>query len=188
MATLKVIRKRITSVKNTQKITKAMKMVSAARLRRAQTALLQGRPYEKYLLELIQRLALRIDPESSPYLRSQTSPAPAMMVFTSDRGLCGGFNSNLLRRVQYHLNFEMKEYSKTDLLVIGRRGRDFFRSRKIGTKKEWTGMSDRPVFSKSMEMASEILKGYDAGEFGAFYLAYNGFKSAISQEIRIRKI
>ncbi len=189
MATLKIIRKRIGSVKNTQKITRAMKMVAAARLRRSQTTLLQARPYEIHLSEVIKRLALQLDFDSSAYLQQAEEGRPAAtMVFTSDRGLCGGFNSNLLRKVQYFLNFETQAYSKTEVMVVGRKGRDFFRSRKVELKKEWVGSTEKTTFSKALEVAEEILKGFREGEFGAFYLAYNGFKSAISQEIRIRKI
>ncbi|MFO1518241.1 MAG: ATP synthase F1 subunit gamma [bacterium] len=188
MATLKVIRKRIGSVKNTQKITKAMKMVSAARLRRAQTALYQARPYEKHLQDLLKRMAAQVNPESSPYLQTPASGNPAaVMVFSSNRGLCGGFNSNLLRRVQYFLNFETKEYSKVDLMVVGRKGRDFFRSRKVPIEKE-LNQPEKSTFAAALEVATEILKGYEEGKFSAFYVAYNGFKSAISQEIRIRRI
>jgi F-type H+-transporting ATPase subunit gamma len=189
MATLKVIRKRIASVRNTQKITKAMKMVAAAKLRRAQTSLFQGRPYTKYLKETLKGVAAHLEPDTSPFLQVSDQPSAAeVLVFTSDRGLCGGFNSNLLRRILYFLSFETQEHSGVQVSVIGRKGRDFFRAKKISSKKEISGLKEGFSFTQAMEMAQEILEAFKNGKFGAFYLAYNGFKSAISQEIQIQKI
>src|SRR3990167_4000754 len=150
MATLKDIRKRISSVRSTQKITRAMKMVAAAKLRRAQTALLEGRPYEAGLGDIIKRLAAHLDEEESPYLRRfEGEQVAELMVYSSDRGLCGGFNSNLLRKVLFFLNFEMKQFAKTEVTSIGKKGRDFFKSRKVSLKQEITGMSETFNFLKA---------------------------------------
>ncbi len=189
MATLKVIRKRIVSVRNTQKITRAMKMVAAAKLRRAQTALYQARPYASQLGEVFRRVTLQMDPETTPLLQIKSDQAPAsVMVFTSDRGLCGGFNSNLLRHVQRYLSGDAKVYPGVDLTVLGRKGRDFFRAKKIEVLQEIVGIVDQLKFSKALEMATQVIADYQSGKYASFHLAYNGFKSAISQEIRIKKI
>jgi len=188
MATLKVIRKRIGSVKNTQKITKAMKMVSAAKLRRAQNALMQSRPYAAHLSRVLRRLALRIEPGSTPYLASEdTSGTALVFVITSDRGLCGGFNSNLLRRVHYSLR-ESIPYEKIDFMVLGRKGRDFFKAKKIPLRQEASAWAEGMLLARARDMAAKVSQAFEAGEFGAFYLVYNAFQSAISQEIRIRRI
>ncbi len=189
MATLKVIRKRITSVKNTQKITRAMKMVAAAKLRRAQIKLLAARPYGVHLLKILRNLASQIDIEKNPFFGKSETPNPlCLMVYTSDRGLCGGFNSNLLRRVQFYREFETKDYSQVDLISIGKKGKDFFRNKKIDFKEESGLISSTLTFEGALQEAKNLLQQYQAGEFSGLVLAYNAFKSAISQEIRIRKI
>ncbi len=188
MATLKVIRKRIASVKSTQKITKAMKMVAAAKLRRAQGALLQARPYGSHLQEILNTLAPYIPSESSPFLSEAPSKIASLLVFTSDRGLCGGFNSNLLRKVNFFVFQEAQKHEKIQINTVGKKARDFFKARKIELHKEWQGLTIGFNFEKALEISHEIIAAFQRGEFGTFYLAYNGFKSAISQEIRIRKI
>lgn len=188
MATLKTIRKRIGSVRNTQKITKAMKMVAAAKLRRAQTALFQARPYGEHLKSLLARVSAYGGEKSAFYFNGNDSHVASFLIFTSDRGLCGGFNSNLLRRVYSFLTLEARDHQEVEINTIGRKGREFFRARKMGLKKELTGLTDHFRFEQALEMAREIISSYEEGKYGAYYLAYNGFKSAISQEIRIRKI
>ncbi|MBL7685999.1 MAG: ATP synthase F1 subunit gamma [Deltaproteobacteria bacterium] len=190
MATLKDIRKRIGSVQNSQKITKAMKMVAAAKLRRSQNALVQARPYEKNISEVLKRVAEQLPENASPYLEmKEAAGLPVrLIVFNSDRGLCGGFNSNLLRKVLFFLNTDAKNFPKVDLTVLGKKGRDFFRARKMIIDQELPGSSEKPEFSKSLELAQQLLQDYQDQKFGALYIAYNSFKSAISQEVRIRKV
>lgn len=188
MATLKDIRKRITSVKNTQKITKAMKMVAAAKLRRAQGALLQARPYGAHLRSLLTEISAYINPEKNHFLKQAPQGKAALLVFSSDRGLCGGFNSNLLRKVNTFLYHEAKSHEQVEIQVIGKKARDFFKARKIEVQKELQNVVTGFSFENALEVAHEILKQFSEGHFSNFYLAYNGFKSAISQEIRIRKI
>src|SRR4029434_1286670 len=188
MATLKVIRKRIGSVKNTQKITKAMKMISAAKLRRAQHALVQARPYAAHLGGVLKRLALRVDPGSSSYVATESTSGNALcLVITSDRGLCGGFNSNLLRRVLYSLR-DFVPYDKSDFKVVGIKVRDFFKAKRIPLLEEAGSWGEGPLLPKAREMAAKVIQGFESGEFNAFYLVYNAFQSAISQEIRIRRL
>ncbi len=188
MATLKDIRKRITSVKNTQKITKAMKMVAAAKLRRAQGALLQARPYGVHLKEILTHTSAYINREKTPFLNPTPSGKAALLVFSSDRGLCGGFNSNLLRKVNTFLYHEGKAHENVQVQIVGKKARDFFKARKVDVQKEWQGISTGFTFENALEIAQEVMAAFQAGDFSNFYIAYNGFKSAISQEIRIRKI
>ncbi len=188
MATLKVIRKRITSVKNTQKITKAMKMVAAAKLRRAQSALLQARPYGVHLKEILSHVAAYVNPENTPLLKSDHKGKAAILVFSSDRGLCGGFNSNLLRKVNTFLYHEGKNHESIQIQTIGKKARDFFKARKIDIQKELSNVVTGFTFENALELANGMIEDFKNGEFDNFYIAYNGFKSAISQEIRIRKI
>ena len=188
MATLKVIRKRITSVKNTQKITKAMKMVAAAKLRRAQGALLQARPYGVHIKALLTEVSAYVNPENTPFLNQAPNGKASLLVFSSDRGLCGGFNSNLLRKVNTFLYHEGKTHESVQVQIVGKKARDFFRARKIDIHKEWQGITTGFSFENALEIAQEILTGFQNGDFANFYIAYNGFQSAISQEIRIRKI
>ena len=187
MATLKSIRKRIASVRNTQKITKAMKMVAAAKLRRAQGRLISARPYASKMEELLGSLAALAG--DHPLLKPHETAARAeFLILTSDRGLCGGFNGNLLRRVEDFLATSAPSYEEARVRVVGKKGRDFFRARRRELASVETGLYDRFTFENALQMAGDFLSGYREGKFDHFYLVYNRFKSAISQEIRIDRI
>ncbi|MBF0491925.1 MAG: ATP synthase F1 subunit gamma [Deltaproteobacteria bacterium] len=190
MATLKIIRKRISSVKNTQKITKAMKMVAAAKLRRAQTALYKARPYGRHLSRLLLKVSANVSRESHPFFNipEQQQKSVNVVVISSDKGLCGGFNSNLLRKVHSYISLDLKHYSRVSLRVVGRKGRDFFRAKKVGIDQELAGLGEKPLYEDALKLAHEILESYLRGEFSSLYLAFNSFKSAISQEVQIRQI
>ena len=192
MATLKTIRKRISSVKNTQKITKAMKMVSAAKLRRAQNRLINARPYANKMQEVLTNL-FRLLPEqelkSHPLLQKREEvKAAEFLIITSDRGLCGGFNGNLLRRIDHVLKEKNEVIPQVRITVSGRRGRDYFRARKKEPDQFITGIPEDVPFEKTLEMAQDLITGYKEGRFDEFYIVYNYFRSAISQEIRIEKL
>lgn len=192
MATLKTIRKRIGSVKNTQKITKAMKMVSAAKLRRAQNRLINARPYANKMQEVLNNL-FRLLPEEElkahPLLQQREEiKAAEFLIITSDRGLCGGFNGNLLRRIDHVLKEKNKIIPEVRITVSGRRGRDYFRARKKEPDQFLTGMPEDVPFEKTLEMAQDLIAGYKEGRFDEFYIVYNYFRSAISQEIRIQRL
>src|SRR5438874_5512937 len=129
MASLREIRKRIRSVKNMQQITKAFKMVSAAKLRKAQEAIIAARPYAQMLDQIISDLAARSETVAHPLLTSRPPKRVELIVLTSDRGLAGGFNSNIIRRAQRFLFENAKTYEAIQLATIGRKGNDFFRRR-----------------------------------------------------------
>jgi len=211
MATLKTIRTRIASVKNTQKITKAMKMVSAAKLRRAQTRLINARPYADKMQEILSRVVRLMEDKSHPLFEKREKVKVAQyFILTSDRGLCGGFNGNLLRRIEKVLQEKSmggiggRENSTPDFKpasgfasagglevkvdLVGRRGRDYFRSRHRELDQFLTGFPEDMPFEQTLKMANDFISGYREGKFDELYLVYNYFRSAISQEIRIEKI
>ncbi|OGQ09004.1 MAG: ATP synthase F1 subunit gamma [Deltaproteobacteria bacterium RIFCSPLOWO2_12_FULL_40_28] len=187
MASLKEIRKRITSVKNTQKITKAMKMVAAAKLRRAQTAVQQARPYARALKNVISDLVSRNT--NHPLLTPKVELKKALfLLYTSNRGLCGGYNSVLLRKVERYVAEASKNLDTIDLDVIGRKGRDFYRARQKIIHAELPELADKFPFARADELASQMIQGFLDGSYDEYYIVYNEFKSAISQEVKIEKI
>jgi F-type H+-transporting ATPase subunit gamma len=191
MATLRSIRTRIKSVRNTQKITRAMKLVSAAKLRRAADAVARTRPYAQSLDEVLASLAgARADAELPPHpLMEVREPRRIEVVLlTSDRGLCGGFNSNLIRRAQRFLVEEGPKYEEIQFSTIGRRGRDFARKRGIATRKDYVGFFGRLRFAMAREVATDLIAEYQTHKLDAVYLLYNQFKSAISQTITLVRL
>ena len=188
MANLRAIRKRITSVKSTQQITRAMKMVSAAKLRRAQDGINAARPYARRMREVVQAVAARAGEDAHPLLASREGKRLALLVVTSDRGLCGSFNSGLTRAVHRFLNEHRGEYEEITLFVVGRKGRDFFRRREIPIRKEYLGVLGSVSRTHAEKVANDLVGGFLAGEFDEVQIAFNEFRSAISQVVRIEKM
>ncbi|HWE25994.1 MAG TPA: ATP synthase F1 subunit gamma [Myxococcales bacterium] len=188
MASLRAIRTRIRSVRNTQKITKAMKMVAAAKLRRAQDAVVRARPYAQLIDEMLAQLALaRAEADLPPHpLMAVRPPRRAELVLmTSDRGLCGGFNSNIIRRGQRFLVEEGAEFESVQFSTVGKRGRDFARKRGIETRKDYVGFFGRLRYAQAREIADDLIVAYERDELDHVYLLYNEFKSAIVQQISL---
>ncbi len=182
---LRDIRNRIGSVKSTRQITKAMKMVAAAKLRRAQDAILKTRPYAQLLDQALSRVAARAaaeDVPAHPLLAPRTPRTAEVVVITSDRGLAGGFNSNIARRAQRFLTESGDCYTRVQLATIGRKGRDFFKARKLEVRKDFSGVHADLRYERAEAIAEEYTQRYLAGEVDAVFLAYNEFKSAISQK------
>jgi F-type H+-transporting ATPase subunit gamma len=182
---LRDIRNRIGSVKSTRQITKAMKMVSAAKLRRAQDAILKTRPYALLLDQALSRLAARAAAEevvAHPLLAPRDAGSAEVVVVTSDRGLAGGFNSNIARRTQRFITENGDRYARILLSTIGRKGRDFFRARHIEVRKDYTGVHSDLRYERAEQIAEEYAARWLAGEVDAVFIAYNEFKSAISQK------
>jgi F-type H+-transporting ATPase subunit gamma len=193
---LRDIRNRIGSVKSTRQITKAMKMVAAAKLRRAQDAVLKTRPYAQLLEQALARVAARTSEETRadlkaqaagehgvhPLLTARAERRAEVVVITSDRGLAGGFNSNIARRAQRFLTENGDRFEKIAVSTIGKKGRDFFRARKIEIRKDYTGVHTDLRYEKAEDIATEYAQRFLAGEVDAVFLAYNEFKSAISQK------
>jgi F-type H+-transporting ATPase subunit gamma len=182
---LRDIRNRIGSVKSTRQITKAMKMVAAAKLRRAQDAILKTRPYAQLLDQMLTRVAARAlaeDTVAHPLLAPRTPRTADVVVITSDRGLAGGFNSNIARRAQRFLTEENERFERIAVSTIGKKGREFFRARKVEILKDFTGIHAELRYEKAEAIAAEYTQRYLAGEVDAVFLAYNEFKSAIAQK------
>jgi len=179
---LKDIRKRIVSVRNTQQITKAMKMVDAAKLRRAQEAMTQARPYAQMIEEALSGVAVRSDESAHPLLQRRTPRRVELVVMTSDRGLCGGFNANIFRRAQRFLYENADNYERIQISTIGRKGRDFFRKRNVATRKDYPGVFQELTYDKAKTIADELAAAYLGDELDAVFLLYNEFVSAISQK------
>ena len=186
MPSLKAIRTRIASVKSTQKITRAMKLVAAARLRRAQDAIVGARPYANALQEAIAEVAVRAGAESHPLLDQRPVKKVALVVLTSDRGLAGGFNANIFRGVQ---RFVVEQAAAPEppaiaIYVVGKKGRDFFRRRKSwDVGHEFAGAAGNVAEARAQEVALTILEVFQTAQVDAVYLIYNEFKSAIQQRV-----
>lgn len=189
MATLKTIRKRIISVRNTQKITKAMKMVAAAKLRRAQTRLVKARPYAERMHGLVSNIAAFVPSSAHPLLaKREELKKVEYLILSSDRGLCGGFNGNLLRMIERTIQEEGKRCREVQFSVVGKKGRDFFIARRQQPTQVQTGVYDSFGFEQAVKLASDVAEGYVSGRFDEFYLAYNQFNSAISQQPKVLKL
>jgi len=188
MANLRAIRKRIGSVKSTQQITRAMKVVSAVKLRRAQDGINAARPYARRMREVVQAVAARAGEDAHPLLASREGKRLALLVVTSDRGLCGSFNSGLTRAVYRFLNEHRGEYEEITLFVVGRKGRDFFRRREIPIRKEYLGVLGSVSRTHAETVAGDLAGGFLNGEFDEVQIAFNEFRSAISQIVRFEKM
>jgi F-type H+-transporting ATPase subunit gamma len=188
MASLRDIRKRIRSVKNTQQITKAMKMVAAAKLRKAQEAIIAARPYAQTLDAIIHDLALRSEGLNHPLLTPREAKRVELVVLTSDRGLAGGFNSNVLRRASRFLFDNAKTYESIQLSTIGRKGHDFFRRREANIRKDYPGLYSRVSYQTAADLATELTANFTSGKVDAVFLCYNEFVSAISQRVTVTQL
>jgi F-type H+-transporting ATPase subunit gamma len=186
MATLREIRQRITGVKNTQKITKAMKMVAAARLRRAQEAIISTRPYARKLGELLRHLVTKVDVNLNPLLVSRETKNVLLVVVTADRGLCGSFNSNIIKAAVNHL----KTYSgfNVKMLTVGRKGTDFFGKRNFNVISKHPGIFTDLDFTDAREIVQEVTEGFLKGEYDRVDVIYNEFKSVIQQRVVIEQL
>ena len=152
MPSLQGLRRKIGSIKNTQKITKAMKMVAAAKLKRAQDRILAARPYAKKMAVVLGSLAGRANRAAHPLLRKPSGNRIELLVVTSDRGLCGAFNTNILRKAVEFLREKQEAGSTVTVSVIGRKGRDFFRRRQWTRRQEWTGVFDRLSYEHALDI------------------------------------
>lgn len=175
------IKRQIKSIQNTKQITKAMEMIAAARLRRAQEAAQSARPYAEKLREVIGAIA-SAGGVKHPMLEKRPIKRTGYIVITSDRGLAGGYNANLLRKVMLTIREKHKSNPEEYVVyVIGRKGRDFLRRRNIPLALERTGLADFPRFLDIKEIAASAVKAYEEGAIDELVLVYNEFHSAISQ-------
>jgi F-type H+-transporting ATPase subunit gamma len=188
MPSLRDIKRKITSVKKTQQITKAMKMVAAAKLRRAQDRVISARPYSRKMLQVIANLAGRVERTEHPLLAKREPKKVKLVVLTSDRGLCGAYNTNILRKAVEAVRQFTAEGKDVRVNVVGRKGRDFFRKRsQYSLGKVWSdlGMID---YDKAAAVGKNIVERFTAGETDEVYLLYNEFKSVIQQKVTLEKL
>jgi F-type H+-transporting ATPase subunit gamma len=189
MPSLRQIRRKIGSVKGTQRIMKAMKLISAVKLQRAQALLQAYRPYSDAFGEIARNLALRCDPEWHPLLRRPEEEKRLHLIFmTSDRGLSGSFNSNLIRKIETYLVTDAKVYEQVTFRFIGRRGRDYFGRRKTQAERSYTGVNERNFSDISTEIADALIKEFVKGQCDEVVLIYSYFKSALSQIITFERL
>jgi len=182
MATLRDIRRRIRSVESTQKITRAMKLVAAAKLRRAQERIVSARPYAVKMAELLSSLVRRAEGEAHPLLVRRPAARKRLVIITADKGLCGAFNSNILRASLAFLR-EQGETSVT-LVVVGKKARDFYRRRQYEIKSEMLGFFDRLAYSHAQELAGGLMQEYLSGDVDEVHLIYNEFRSVAVQRVK----
>ena len=185
MATLRDIQRRIRSVQSTQKITRAMKLVAAAKLRRAQERIVSARPYAAKMAELLGNLVSGSDEAAHPLLEQREGPRRQIVIITADKGLAGAFNSNVIRR---SLDL-IRESSAVDLtlVVVGRKARDFYRRRPYTVKRDLIGFWDRLAYSHACELADFFMQQYLEAEVDEVWLLYNEFRSvAVQRPVRMQ--
>lgn len=187
MATLKAIRKRISSVKNTQQITKAMKMVSAAKLRRAQESAVQARPYAEKMTELLKNVSTRVSSSAHALLASRDEKKVDLVLFTSDRGLCGGYNTNMIRAAEAFIRQNSGE-KEISLTLVGRKGADHFRRRGAQITDRYTDILYKAADELAGEIAQKLINRFVSGETDAVYIVYSRFRSALSQVPTLEKL
>jgi F-type H+-transporting ATPase subunit gamma len=186
MAKTHDLKRRIRSIKNTMQVTKAMKMVSAARLRRAQDRILAARPFAVMTGRVLASLAARANPELHPLLVQREIKKAELILVTSDRGLCGSFNANAIKAATAFLGQHRPD--ALNVMTIGRRGRDFVRRRKLKITAEWLDIFRNLDFSTAQLIGDDLVQRYVAGEIDAVYVAYNEFKSVVSQRPVVEQI
>ncbi|HYM59814.1 MAG TPA: ATP synthase F1 subunit gamma [Thermoanaerobaculia bacterium] len=180
------IRRRIRSVKNTQQITRAMKMVAAAKLRRAQERMFAARPYAAALRQVLASVASRVDAANHSLLKVRDEHNVLLLVVTADKGLCGAFNTNVIKAAQHAIR--EKNWTSVQLLPIGRKANDFFRRRLIPLRAQPLQILQALSQDKAREVAQILIEDYDSEKIDAVYVVYNEFKSIISQIVRFQRL
>ncbi len=189
MPSIKDLKKRIGSTKNTQQTTRAMKMVSAAKLRRSQDAIMSQRPYARRVGDLIRLVAgMTKKSESNPLivgreLAEGEKKKLLLVLVTSDRGLCGGFNSNIIKTAQRWLRDNESNFGEVKLGFVGRKGFDFFKTRRTNNGPYFSEVGGKVTFQKAQKLASQVMELYNSGTVDEVQFVYNEFKNAISQKV-----
>lgn len=183
MATLRDISKRIKAVQNTQKITKAMKMVAAAKFRKVQSRMFELRPYAEKMSDVLTNLARGVEKDSHPLLTVRPRKTVEVIVISADRGLCGAFNTNILKAAQEFIDNHKKEGFDVSISTVGKKGMDYFKRRDIPLRKTWTGISGSVIFSDVLEIADDIKINYIDGIIDEVNIIYNEFKTMMTQKV-----
>jgi F-type H+-transporting ATPase subunit gamma len=189
MPSLIDLRRRIRAVKSTQQITKAMKMIAASRLKRAQDRVIAARPFAQRMLKVLNGLVSRVDQDAHPLLRipPQGSGRPLLIVITADRGLCGSFNSNVIKAAG---QFILNDAPGRDIALglVGRKGRDFFRRRGFDVRYETVGIFQKMTFADAVDIADAAIEDFTSGAASSVSLVYNEFKSVMTQRIVVERL
>ena len=187
MPSLKDLKVRINSVKSTQKITSAMKMVAAAKLRRAQERMMAARPYAAALRQVLASVSTRVDIDKHPLLQEREQENKVLLlVVTADRGLCGAFNTNVIRASQNAI--AEKGWQEVHLLPIGRKAFDFYKRRTLPIRRQATHVYQALSLETARDIATSLIDDFVSGEFDAVYVIYNEFKSIIAQRLTLERL
>ena len=186
MATLRELRTRVASITNIQRVTNAMQMVAAAKMRRAQDSISAARPYAQRLEQILRSLRQDVSGDDQPLFTERPARRVALVVITSDRGLCGGFNANLCRRVQTEL--DRFADARVELITIGRKGRDFFDHRGYSITRHHSDVFSRLEFARAAEIAQGLTRGFAAGQTDRVLICYSEFASVASQVPTVRQL
>jgi len=188
MPSLIDLRRRIRAVKSTQQITKAMKMIAASRLKRAQDRVVAARPFAQRMLAVLNGLVSRVDQDSHPLLRTgEGTGRPLLIVITGDRGLSGSFNSNVIKAAGQFITTEGRD-RQVAVGLIGRKGRDFFKRRGFDVRYEAVGIFQKLSFQDAADIAKVAIEEFTSGQASSVYLVYNEFKSVMSQRIVVERL
>jgi len=188
MIGLKALRRRIVSIKSTQQITRAMKMVAAARLRRAHERIIEARPYADKMREVLQSLSLRTDPTTHPLLVRREMKRVELLAITTDRGLCGSFNQNVFRRVEQFIRENRTAYEEISLTIVGRKGLDYFRRRNVPTIRDYAGRFREIDYPVAATIGKDLVEDYTNEAVDGVFLVYNEFRSPLVQRVVVKDL
>lgn len=188
MPSLKAIRTRIASVKNTRKITRAMKLVAAAKLRRAQDAIIAARPYASALSRVVSELSAVAGTDAHPLFEERPGKRATVIVYTSDRGLAGAFNTNVIKRTEALVRGELADYEHVDLRIIGRKANQYFSRRTFKIASFDGAPVGATALNVARETATRVVDDFVAGRVDRVFVVYNEFKSAISQTTLVKQV
>jgi len=180
MASLKDIRRKIVAVSKTKQITRAMNMVAASKLKAAQLRMENFRPYALRFMDVLTSLALRVDPETHPLLAVRDPKRIRVIIMTSDRGLCGGFNTNLIKAAERFVREKIAEGKEVQLIAVGRKGRDYFR-KKVKLAKDWSDVFGKFDITLAVKISDEIIPPFMQAEYDELYVIYNEFRNIAIQ-------
>lgn len=186
MPSLIDMRRRIRSVRNTQQITKAMKMVAAAKLRRAQENAFNARPYAGLIKEVLGSLAVRSAVQQHPLLARRPQQRLLVLALSGDRGLCGAFNTNIMRATERFLREHREQ--EVELVLIGRKSRDYFRRRPVQVAREYVNIFAKLNYLHAREIAAEVISSYSQEKIDGVFLIYNSFKSVLTQRVLVEQL
>jgi F-type H+-transporting ATPase subunit gamma len=186
MPNLKEIKRRIQSVKNTQQITKAMKLVAASKLRKAQNAILEARPYAIKMMDVLNHLSARCNSDLHPLLDVRDGKRNLLLIITSDKGLCGGFNGSVIRKTAKYL--EDNNQDENSLIIAGKKGNDIFRNRPVTITDDIIGWSKEFDYLKAQSIGENLANMFSEKKVDRVFMVYNEFKSVMQQEVVVEQL